>query len=155
MSCIWLAARRWNSLWRNTTCCLILHIRQYHACWCSGDLIHWGQATHICGSKLTIIVTDNDLSQGWHQTIIWSSAEIFLLTEICISLITTTHLEVSSVKFWAFCLGLNVLRSQGISKDGTYPIIQKILQCCWELFLTVSPLNVLWNFNGALLFIHV
>ena len=41
-------------------------------------LTHWGQATHICVSKLTIIVSDNGLSPGRRQAIIWSNAGLLL-----------------------------------------------------------------------------
>ena len=38
-------------------------------------LTHWGRATHICVSKLTIIGSDNGLSPGRHQAIIWTIAD--------------------------------------------------------------------------------
>ena len=44
-----------------------------------GDIIiltHWGRVTHICVSKLTIIVSDNGWSLGRHQAIIWTNAGI-------------------------------------------------------------------------------
>ena len=34
------------------------------------DITHWGRVTHICVSKLTIIVPDNGLSPGRRQAII-------------------------------------------------------------------------------------
>ena len=39
-------------------------------------LTHWGRATHICVSKLTIIASDNGLLLGWRQAIIWNNAGI-------------------------------------------------------------------------------
>ena len=42
-------------------------------------LTHWGQVTHICVSELTIIVSDNGLSSGWHQAIIWTNAWILFI----------------------------------------------------------------------------
>ena len=42
-------------------------------------LTHWGQVTHICVSNLIIIGSDNDLSPGWRQAIIWTNAEILLI----------------------------------------------------------------------------
>ena len=42
-------------------------------------LTHWGRVTHICVSNLTIIGSDNGLSPGWHQAIIWSNAGILLI----------------------------------------------------------------------------
>ena len=35
---------------------------------------HWGRVTHICVSELTIIGSDNGLSPGRRQTIIWNNA---------------------------------------------------------------------------------
>ena len=43
------------------------------------DLTHWGQVTHICVSKLTIIGSDNGLSPGRRQAIIWTNAGILLI----------------------------------------------------------------------------
>ena len=42
-------------------------------------LTHWGRATHICFGKLTIIGSDNDLSPGRRQAIIWTNAGILLI----------------------------------------------------------------------------
>ena len=42
-------------------------------------LTHWGQATHICVGKLTIIGSDNGLSPGRRQAIIWTIAGILLI----------------------------------------------------------------------------
>ena len=43
------------------------------------DLTHWGRVTHICVSKLTIIASDDGLSPGRRQAIIWTSAGILLI----------------------------------------------------------------------------
>ena len=42
-------------------------------------LTHWGRVMHICVSKLTIIGSDNGLSPGRHQAIIWTNAGILLI----------------------------------------------------------------------------
>ena len=39
-------------------------------------LIHWGRVTHICVGKLSIIDSDNGLSPGRRQAIIWTKAGI-------------------------------------------------------------------------------
>ena len=44
-----------------------------------GGLTHWGRVTHKCVSKLTIIGSDNGLSPGQHQAIIWTNAGILLI----------------------------------------------------------------------------
>ena len=77
--------------------------------------------THICVSKLTIIVSDNGLSPGRHQAIICTNAGILSigplgtnLSEISITIhifsFKKMHLKMSSGKWRPFCLGFNVLK---------------------------------------------
>ena len=77
--------------------------------------------THICVSELTIIGSDNGLSPGRRQAIICNNARLLLIEplgtnfrEISIGIQTfslkKTHLNMSSVKWRPFCLGLNVLK---------------------------------------------
>ena len=42
-------------------------------------LTHWGRETHICVGKLTIIGSDNGLSPGRRQPVIWTNAGILLI----------------------------------------------------------------------------
>ena len=42
-------------------------------------LTHWGRVTHICVGNLAIIVSDNGLSPGRRQAIIWTNAGILLI----------------------------------------------------------------------------
>ena len=83
-------------------------------------LTHWGRATHICVSKLTIIASENGLSPGRRQAIIWNNAGILSIgllgtkfSEILIGVQTFSfkkmHLKMSSAKWRPFCPGLNVL----------------------------------------------
>ena len=83
-------------------------------------LAHWGRVTHICVSDLTIIGSDNGLSPGRRQAIIWTNAGILLIgplgtnfSEILIEILIFSskkmRLKVSSAKWRPFCLGLNVL----------------------------------------------
>ena len=87
-------------------------------------LTHWGSVTHICVGNLTIIVSDNGLSPGRGQAIIWTNAGILLFgplgtnfREITIEILACPfkkmRLKVSSAKWWPSCFGLNVL-SDGI-----------------------------------------
>ena len=84
------------------------------------QLTHWGRVTHICVSNLTIIGSDNGLSSGRCQAIIWTNAGILLIgplgtnfSEILIEIqtfsYTKMHLKMSSAKWRPFCLGFNVL----------------------------------------------
>ena len=94
--------------------------------WCTNhlcdscDLTHWGRVTHICVGKLTIIGSDNGLSPGRRQAIIWTNAGILLIgplgtnfSETLIAIETLLfkkmHLKISSAKWRPFCLVLNVL----------------------------------------------
>ena len=83
-------------------------------------ITHWGRETHICVSKLSIIGSDNGLSPGRRQTIIWTNAGILsigpigtIFNEISIKIHTFSwkkiHFKMSSGKWRPFCLGLNVL----------------------------------------------
>ena len=83
-------------------------------------LTHWVRVTHICVGKLTIIGSDNGLSPGRRQAIIWTSAGILLnetlgtnFSEILIGIqifsFEKMRLKMSSAKWRPFCLGLNVL----------------------------------------------
>ena len=76
--------------------------------------------THICVRKLTIIGSDNGMSPGRRQAIIWNNTGLLLIeplgtnfSEISIGIQTFSfnkmHLKVSSAKWRPFCLGLNVL----------------------------------------------
>ena len=81
---------------------------------------HWGRAKHICVGKLTTIGSDNVLSPGRRQAIIWTIAGILLIgplgtnfSEILIGIQTFSfkkmHLKMSSAKWRPSCLSLNVL----------------------------------------------
>ena len=86
-----------------------------------GPLTHWGRVTHKYVGKLTTIGSDNDLSPGRRQDIIWTIAGILLIgplgtnfSEILIRIQTFSfkkmHLKMSSAKWRPSCLGLNVLK---------------------------------------------
>ena len=83
-------------------------------------LTHWGRVTHICVGNLAIIGSDNGLSPGRRQAIIWTNDGMLLIgplgtnfSEISIEIQTFSfkimRLKVSSAKRRPFCLGLNVL----------------------------------------------
>ena len=99
-------------------------------------LTHWGRVTHIC------VGSDNGLSPGRHQAIIWSNTGILLIrnlgtnfNEILIEIHTFSfkkiHLKMSSGKWRPFCLGLNVLRTQA---DGQH-------SCSYLTTTYISDLN--------------
>ena len=86
-------------------------------------LTHWGRVAPICVDNLTIIGSDNGLSPGRHQAIIWSNVEILLLEplgtnfseisiEIIIFSVKKMPLKMSSGNWRPFWLGLNELTLQ-------------------------------------------
>ena len=115
------------------------------------DLTHWGRVTHICVSKLTSIGSDNGLSPGRRQAIIWTIAGIFLIqtlgtnfSEILREIYTFSfkkmHLKTSSGKCRPSCLGLNVLSVYvcDVMVDGqqkpVYLIVVSLLSAVIALF---------------------
>ena len=76
-------------------------------------LTHWGRVTLICIIELTIIGSDNGLSPGWRQAIIWTNAGILLIgplgtnfSDILIRVkkisFKKMHLKMSSAKWRPF-----------------------------------------------------
>ena len=109
-----MGLRNWSSQFKHFSCFLS-----------SVNLIltHWGRVTHICVSYFTSIVSDNGLSPGRCQAIIWTNAGVLLIeplatnfSEILIGIhifsFNKIHLKKSSGKWRAFCLGLNVSNKQ-------------------------------------------
>ena len=95
--------------------------------WHNELLTHWGRVTHICVGKLTIIDSDNGLSPGRHQAIIWTNAGILLIgplgtnfNGILIGIQTFSfkkmHLKMASAKWRPFCLSLNALKNNNQDK---------------------------------------
>ena len=95
------------------------------------NLTHWGSVMHICVVKLTIIGSDNGLSPGRRQAIIWTNAGILLIgplgtnfIEILIGIQTFSfkkmHLKMSSAKWRPFCLSLNVLNGLAHVMGGNF-----------------------------------
>ena len=111
---------------------------------------HWGRATHICVSKLTIIVSDNCLSPGRRQAITWINDGILLIgplgtnvSEILSKMLTFSfkkrHLKTSSVKWRPFCLGLNVLIHVCQGASYFMPMFAKnwfVRLLDWDTFIT-------------------
>ena len=93
-------------------------------------LTHWGRVTHICVSKLTTIGSDNGLSPGRRQAIIWTNARILfirtlgtnfseILGKIHSFSFKKMHLKMSSAKGRLFSLGLNELRGSKFQMNGS------------------------------------
>ena len=84
--------------------------------------------THICIGKLNIIASDNGLSPGGRQAIIWTNAEILLIeplgtkfNEIHTFSFKKMYLKMLSAKQRPFCLGPNVLNKP----FDTQPVVKQ------------------------------
>ena len=105
-------------------CCLTAPSYHLNQDWLS--LTHWGRVTHTCIGNLTIIGSDNGLSPGWRQAIIWTEDRLLSIGPLwtnfsqILIVIHTFSFKKMRLKMWSgkwqpFCLGLNVLtRSCGI-----------------------------------------
>ena len=110
-------------------------------------LTHWGRMMHICVGNLTIIGSDNGLSPGRRQAIIWTNAGTLLIrplgtnfSETLIEIHTFSfkkiHLKMSSGKCRPFCLGLSVLMSLCVGP-------------CFLLAQSVCPQPLLWGTHSV------
>ena len=89
---------------------------------CSQEpLTQWGRVTHIWVDKITIIGSDNGLSPGRRQAIIWTNAGILLIRTLGTNFseilgkihsfsFKKMHLKMSSAKGRLFSLGLSELK---------------------------------------------
>ena len=113
-----------NVIWKMRGICHGLNVLSWYS-WSRSwkhslmTLTHWGQVTHICISELTMIGSDNGLSPGRRQAIIWNNAWLLLIEplgtnvrEISIGIQTFSfkkmQLKMSSAKWRPYCLGLDV-----------------------------------------------
>ena len=126
MSCCYIRHAMWLLYMLATTFALLvtveLSLQTVPVSQLSPDLsTHWGEVTHTCVGKLTIIGSDNGLLPGRCQAIIWTNARILFIgplgtnfNEILIGIqtfsFTKMHLKISSAKWRLFCLSLNVLK---------------------------------------------
>ena len=103
-------------------------------------LSHWGWVTHIWLSKLTLSGSDNGLSPGQHQAIIWTSAGILLIgslgtnfCEIVIQIYTfpfaKIDLKMLSGKWRPFCQC--VIVQECVSHIHLLSSIMWLPQCQW------------------------
>ena len=126
-------------------------------------LTHWGRVTHISVGKLTIIGSDNGLSPGRRQAIIWTNAGILLIrplgtnfSEILIGVQTFSfkkmHLKMSSAKWRPFCPGLNVLKLIHVSKRG--PRLGLCDSLCTKLWWLYTGRAGIWKVEWSVVILQ-
>ena len=129
------------------------------ACNDGQSLTHWGRVTHIRVSKLIIIGSDNGLSPGRHQAIIWTNARLSLIkpletnfSEILIEIHSFSfkkiHFKMSSGKWRPFCLGLNELIQY---KRGALLFFKVVHPISYHTGLKITDFVPNWSFSGLYL----
>ena len=132
-------------------------------------LTHWARKTHICVGNLTIIGSDNGLTPGRRQAIIWTNAGILLFgpsgtnfSDISIEIVTFSfkkmQMKASSAKWRPYCFGLNVLTDVFIYMICI--LIEVSLEVCssgssWQVIIgsgnglsPVEPEAITWRNDG-------
>ena len=107
-------------IWSSLCLLMVTDITELTSAWWDLNSLRSDNTYIICASELTIIVSDNGLSPGRRQAIIWTNAGILLMgpwgtnfCEILIGIPTFSfkkmHLKMSSAKWRPVCFGLNEL----------------------------------------------
>ena len=80
-------------------------------------LTHWNRGTRICRSKLTSIGSDNGLSPGRRQVIIWTNIGILLIWDATVLIVTSLRCPFS---FWTLDRDREMCGPIVSSKSGKY-----------------------------------
>ena len=115
------------------------------------DLTHWGRVTHICVVKLIMIGSDNGLSPGWRQAIIWTNTGILLIwpwgtsfSEILIGIHTFSfkkiHLKMSSAKMASILSRPQCVKVSITSYNISQQIFKCAVHCCTLLWFIILPI---------------
>ena len=89
-------------------------------------LSHWGRVTHTCVGNLTITGSDNGLSPGWCQAIIWTNTGILLIGPL------RTNFSENSIKILKFSFKKNTLASVVCETIFSWSQWVKTVSCiCW------------------------
>ena len=70
------------------------------------SLTHWGRLTHICIGKLTIIGSDDGLSPGLCQAVMWTNAGILLIRTSGTNFSDIFICHIIVIYFWLVILGI-------------------------------------------------
>ena len=74
-------SHQWHEVlnWKYISICILINETRGSVLSIARYNPHWGRVTHICVSKLNIICSDNGLSPGRRQAIIWTNAGLLLI----------------------------------------------------------------------------
>ena len=92
-------------------------------------LAHWGWVTRICVGELTIIGSDNGLSPGPHQTIIWTSARIWLIWPLGTNFSKISIIMIMVKTLLCVTPGQHYLACRVVSDEKTSPLWSIMILC--------------------------
>ena len=122
--------------------------------------------THMCVIKLAIIVSDNGLSPGRRQAIIWTIAGILLIGPVVINFndisigvhtfsLKKIHFKMSSGKWRTFCLGLYMIYPKNDAHGIVFfcGLVQSMITHTYQGYFTGTraydcPSSSEWTLNG-------
>ena len=105
------------------------------------DLTHWGRARHICVGEQIIIGSDNSLSPGQRQAIIWTNAGILSIGPL------ETNFSEILIEIYTFSLKKMHLKMSGKWRSNIHTLsILSQLMISWNRFRFdgVKQQTILW-----------
>ena len=103
-------------------------------------LTHWGPVMHICISKITIIGSDNGLSPGWCQAIIWTNAGILLFGPLVTNFNENSYIFIKENPFE------NVLASMCKTPIKVFDNKNLLAFDCWAFAIYPDRHRWLWGY---------
>ena len=91
-------------------------------------LTHWGRVTHICVGKLTIIGSNNGLSPGRRQAIIWTNDKILLIGPL-----GTNFSEI-----WNFNRNSNIFVQENAFENAVWKMAAIFPRPQWVKYISVA-----------------
>ena len=165
-TCLELLTNRWSVGHLHRLICRPQALRDFLLCWIKSgpsetmgrpqpfsrwilftkDITHWGRVKHIFDSKLTSIGSDNGLSPGRRQAVIWTIPGLLLIGKVGTSFsgilieihtfsFKKMHLKMSSGKWWPFCFGLNMIIIFPFHYIST---LKSFITALWETTMSFS-----------------
>ena len=116
--------------------------------WCPAQLTHWGRVTHICVRNLTIIGSDNGLSPGRRQAIIWTNAGILLIgplgTNFSEILIEIHIFSIWCNHYYLIPLFINVLDLGFVCQVTSRHIL------FWMVYCGIKDMRIVWFWDWSM-----
>ena len=120
---------------------------------CGTRVTHWGRVTHIRVDNPTIIGSDNGLSPGRRQAIIWTNARILL---ICQTFNRNSYIFIQANPFqnfvwkmaamWSRPQCVDVMRSDDVClRQWTGPSLFQVMDCCLTTPILAEKINTMWS----------